>query len=161
MNYKEYLINFFYFLGVDEEQIHIDVVESSDAIRVSASVEAPQAEKLIKNGGQNLTSLQSLMRLTFKEKLEGKRLILDINGFVKQKEELLVSRAMELAEQVLETGQPKTFYDLNSFERYLVHSSVAGAENLRGVSTYSTTVEGKRYLTICLDEDMPGNKIDE
>ena len=161
MNYKEYLIKLFYFLGVDEEEIEIEVDENDDTVRVSVSTESTQLDKFIRGSGENLTALQSLMRLTFMDDLNKRRLILDINGFIKQKEDDLVSRAVDLAQQVLETGQPKTFYDLNSFERYLVHSSVAETENLQGVATYSTTVEGKRYLTICLEEDLPEDSGDE
>lgn len=155
MNINEYLSKLCYFLNLDEDEVQINVDEQEESIKVSMSVDGSSAQRLIGTSGQTLRALQSLLRITFMDELEGKRMVLDINDFLKQKEEDLVSKAFDLADEVLEEGQPKTLYDLNSFERYLVHSSIAENEDYEEVKTYSTTVGRSRYLTICLAEDLP------
>jgi spoIIIJ-associated protein len=155
MNIEEYLSKLCYFLNLDEDNVEVDVDDQEDSIRIMLTIDDPSAQRIIGTNGQTLRALQSLLRITFLDDLRDKRLVLDINGFLKQKEEELVARALDLADEVLETGQPKTLYDLNSFERYLVHSSIAENEDYAEVRTYSTTVGGNRYLTICLAEDLP------
>lgn len=155
MNIEEYLSKLCYFLNLDEDNVGVDVDEQEDSVRIMLTIDDPSAQRIIGTNGQTLQALQSLLRITFLDDLEERRLVLDINGFLKQKEDDLVARALNLADEVLETGQPKTLYDLNSFERYLVHSSVAENEDYNDVRTYSTTVDGNRYLTICLAEDLP------
>ena len=61
----------------------------------------------------------------------------------------------------LETGEEKVFRYLNSYERYLVHTTIADDESLVGITTYSANVGDQRWLTICLEENVPTEATDE
>jgi len=155
MTIQEYLTKLTYFLGFDQEEIQILQTENDQAIKVELVVPEDRANQLIGNFGQNIRAIRLLLKNVFQEQLLDKKISFDVNGYFRRKEEMIVAKAIELAKKVLETGQPLTLFDLNSFERYLVHSQVASNPELSGLGTYSTWVGDKRYLTICLVEDLP------
>lgn len=158
MTIPEYLIKLVYFLGFQEDECQIEVQENDESIRVDLTIPEPRASQIIGDFGQNLRAIRSLLKTTFIQEIEGKKLFLDINNYQQEKEQALKIKSEDLARLVLETGQAKTLYDLNSFERFLVHSTIANNKELGGVSTYSTSVGERRFLTICLTEDLPSEQ---
>jgi spoIIIJ-associated protein len=98
-----------------------------------------------------LEALEILTRLAHLDELkEGERLIIDINGYRKEKEQKLRERALKAAQGVLETGREYVFNDLNSYERYLVHSAIGESPEVTGVETFSENDAYGRVLIVRL-----------
>ena len=155
MTIKEYLQKLCFFLGLDEGEVEIQQSESKEKIVLTVSAADDLASKLIGPRDQTLRAIKMLLNTTFYEDLQEKKLYFDINDCVKNKEAELINMIEEVAQTVIETGQPQTLYDLNSYERFLVHSQIASNEKFSKLGSYSTSVGFRRYLTICLKEDLP------
>ena len=161
MTIQEYLTKTCEFIGLEEAEFEIDVVDSEDRVEISLSVPEEKASQFIGGKGANLYALQHLVRLVFKDEYENKRIILDINQYRGEKETNLVDQAVKAAQYALETGEEKVFRYLNSYERYLVHTTIADDESLVGITTYSANVGDQRWLTICLEENVPTEVVSE
>jgi len=158
MTIQEYLIKLCYFIGLGEDEIKVDNEEDGDKINILMTVPKVKQDLFIGSGGQGLRAIRSILNTTFFEELEGKRLFFDINNYLRDKEQQLINNAIKVGNSVLETGQPQTLYDLNSYERYLVHAAISENEDFEKLSSYSTSVGPYRYLTICLKEDLPEDR---
>lgn len=158
MTIQEYLIKLCYFIGLDEGEVEISSEENENRIEIILKIPGEKQSLFIGSGGQGLRAIRSILNTTFFEELEGKKLFFDINNYLREKEQLLIDKAFEIGNTVIETGQPQTLYDLNSYERYLVHSAIAEKEEFEKLGSYSTSVGPHRYLTICLKEDLPDNE---
>ena len=161
MTIQEYLAKTCEFIGLDETEYEIGVIEGDDRVKISLSVPEEKASQFIGGKGSNLEALQHLVRLVFKDEYQDKRIILDINQYRGEKENDLIDQAKRAAQHVLETGEEKVFRYLNSYERYLVHATVADDESLKGVATYSTDADNQRWLIICLEENAPAEATSE
>lgn len=155
MTIADYLKKICYFVGLDEEAVEVQIQETDQRTEVKLFLSEDIANQFIGSGGRNLEAIQYLVGTTFKDELEGKKVSLDINNYLQDKESRLVESALRMASEVKKTGQAKTLCRLNSYERYLIHSAIGQDENLSGVSTYSTTVRDQRYLVICPVKDAP------
>jgi spoIIIJ-associated protein len=156
MTIQEYLVKTFKFLGYDESQVEINLEDQEQRTRVNLVVPKDIANCLIGSQGQGIQSLQHLIRITFNKKEDEKKVILDINNQLEEKEKQFVEDIKKAALQVLNTKQEKVYRRLNSYERYLVHSTVSQDKELSSLATYSTTVGLQRWLTICFAKDVPG-----
>ncbi len=158
MTIQEYLIKLCYFMGLEEDEIEVKSDEGESRVEILLNIPKEKESLFIGSRGQGLRAIRSILNTTFFEELEGKRLVFDINNYLKEKEQLLIDQAIEVVNTVAETGQPQTLYDLNSYERYLIHSAIAENKEFEKVGSYSTSVGPHRYLTICLKEDLPENE---
>lgn len=161
MTIQEYLIKTFKFLGYDENQIEIDLEDQEQRTRVNLKVPQNIADQLMGSHEQGIQSLQHLIRITFDKNEDEKKTILDINDYLKEKEKQFVENVRKAAQQVLKTKQEKVYRRLNSYERYLAHSTVGQDEGLSELTTYSTTVGSQRWLTICFAKDVPSESQQE
>ncbi len=152
---SDYIKKISIFAGLSEDELDVNLEEGDDRVSVQLQIEdSDTAKRLIGIEGANLKALQTLLRKTFSYEKD-KKISLDINQYKQNQEKELIDEIEDAAHEVLETGQPKTFYDLNSYERYLAHTTVAENKEFEELSSYSTTVGSDRYLTICLQEDSP------
>ena len=156
MTIEEYLEKTLEHLGIEGE-IEIATEESDDRLRISITVPQEEVALLIGSRGETIDAIELLTKLTFKDKYEAKRIILDINEYRVQQEERLKEKAIDIAYQVLETGKPYELRYLNSYERFLVHSILAEEAELQDLETFSEDREFGRVLVIALKEESEEN----
>ena len=109
---------------------------------------------LIGRDGEVVDALQQLTRLAVQQKTgERSHLIVDVDGFLKQRRQRLHDLALDAVDEVKETGEPVDLKPMNSFERKVVHDAVRE----EGLKSRSHGEEPHRYVTVYLkaasDED--------
>ena len=112
---------------------------------------------LIGKDGEVVDALQQLTRLAVQQKIgERSHLIVDVDGFLRRKREHLREQALDVIDEVRESGEPVNMKPMNSFERKIVHDMVRE----EGLKSRSHGEEPHRYVTVYLkakseDEDLP------
>ena len=118
---------------------------------------------LIGKDGEVVDALQQLTRLAVQQKIgERSHLIVDVDGFLRRKREHLREQALDVIDEVRETGDPVNMKPMNSFERKIVHDMVRE----EGLKSRSHGEEPHRYVTVYLkakneDEDLLDDIEDE
>ena len=146
---KDRIIRIFDFYGIEENEVSFEENKQEEKTYLNVVLPDLQAKHFIGARGETLESLETLVRLAHLEDLEeGEKLTIDINGYRKEREEKLRERALRVAQQVLESGQEYVFSDLNSYERYLVHTAIGEVPDLQGVETISEDDTYGRVLIV-------------
>ncbi len=153
MTIKDYLIKTSQFLGLDQEEVEVEVDENEDRIRVNLVIPENKQELFIGGADRNIRALQYLTRITFHRDRD-KKITLDINDYFQNQDEEFVASIKQDAQQILETGQSRVYQNLNSYQRFLVHTAVGEDEDLQDLTTFSETVGSKRWLTICSKQEL-------
>ncbi|MDF7665953.1 hypothetical protein PT275_07550 [Bifidobacterium sp. ESL0745] len=113
---------------------------------------------LIGHKGEVVDALQLLTRLAVQEKTgERSRLILDVDGYLKKRRQHLRDLALDVIDEVRETGEPANLDPMNSFERKVVHDLVRE----EGLKSRSHGEEPHRYVTIYLKPNSSSDDLDE
>lgn len=123
-----------------------EIEEGSDGF--SVSIETTDAGRLIGPSGEFLESLQLVVNQIMSRKMpEGdfKRVVLDVSGWRKQKEEDLKEQANEWGKQVLETGQEMELPPQSSWQRLVVHTTIG---EMGGLETESMGEGRDRHIVI-------------
>jgi spoIIIJ-associated protein len=122
--------------------IGVRVEEDQDTLAVGIS--GPDHVFFLENDGEVLEAVQYLLRRALPS--EGfPRLVLDCEGRREVREEGLRRTAQELAAQVLADGAARTTEPLNSYERRIIHMTIA---ETRGLRTESVGEGADRRVTI-------------
>lgn len=124
-----------------------EIEETEDGFLVL--IETKDAGRLIGARGESLEALQLLINqiMSLKQKENYKRVILDVSGWRKQKEEELKNRASEWAKQVQESGKELELEPMPSWQRRIIHTIVGEVE---GLSTESIGEGRDRHIVIKL-----------
>lgn len=110
-----------------------DVEESDGGFR--ADLKGDGGEVLLWQRGEALRALQTIVNTAFRRELgDEARVLVDCQGFRRDKDAELRQMAKFLAEKAARTGAPQEIGPLNSYERRIVHMTVAEIE---GVSSES------------------------
>lgn len=115
--------------------LHVTVTatESGDGVRVD--IEGEGSEAFLYQRGEALRALQTIVNTAFRRQLgEDGKVLVDCQGFRRDKDAELRQMAKYLAEKVLQTGGTQEMGPLNSYERRIVHLAVA---EIPGVSSES------------------------
>ena len=123
-----------------------DIEESPEALQVL--IETKDAGRLIGFKGENLESLQLLLNQLMSRKAgenEFKRVLVDVEGWRKQKEEELASRAKGWIEEVKTSGEELELEPMSPWQRRIVHMVVQETE---GVESESIGEGRDRHLVI-------------
>jgi spoIIIJ-associated protein len=123
-------------------EIGVDVEEDPETLKVNLS--GPDHTFFLENDAEVLEALQYLLRRA----LPGEsfpRLVLECEGRRDAREEGLRRTARELAAQVLADGATRSTPPLNSYERRIIHMTVA---ETRGLRTESVGEGADRRVTI-------------
>ena len=81
---------------------------------------------LVRGSGEGLQALQHIVAATFRRQLgEDTRILIDCNGFRKEKDLELRQMARFIAEKAKTTGVPQEMGPLNPYERRIVHLAIA------------------------------------
>ncbi len=117
-------------MGVSPE---IEATETADGIRIDVNGEG--AEALLFHRGEALRALQTIVNTAFRRQLgDDRKVLVDCQGFRRDKDAELKQMARFLAEKVKASGVSQEMGPLNSYERRIVHMAVA---ELEGVSSES------------------------
>jgi spoIIIJ-associated protein len=99
------------------------VEETPEGARIN--LEGEDGGVLVRRGGEGLQALQHLVATAFRRQLgDDQRIIIDCNGFRKEKDAELKQMATFLAGKAKD-GVPQEMGPLNPYERRIVHMAVA------------------------------------
>lgn len=104
----------------------------------AVSIETKDAGRLIGSRGESLEALQLIVNQILFQKQKNPeqftRIILDVGGWRKQKEEELVESTKQWGKQVLETGKPMELEPQSPWQRRIVHMTISEMEGLTSES---------------------------
>lgn len=112
-----------------------DMEETEESFLVS--IETKDAGRLIGARGESLDALQLLVNQMVARKVGEtgfKRVVIDVEGWRKQKEEELIKSAQSWGKQVLESGKPLELEPQSSWQRRVVHMSISEMPGLESES---------------------------
>lgn len=140
-----------------------EIEEKEDGFFVS--IETEDAGRLIGAGGQSLEALQLIVNqiTSQKQKIgspagEFKRVVLDVSGWRKQKEEELKQQAQEWGKEVLESKQDLELEPQSPWQRRIIHMVIEGMD---GVETESVGEGRDRHIVIKLKGKSSKSKVKE
>ena len=100
------------------------VRENCEITRIN--LEGEDGGVLVRNSGEGLQALQHLVATAFRKQLgEDNRILIDCNGFRRDKDAELKQMARFSADKARSTGIPQEMGPLNPYERRIVHLAIA------------------------------------
>ena len=138
------------YFGVEAQEIEFEEVSDDGKIRLNVLLPEDKAKHFIGSKGETLEAFELLVRLAHKDELkEEERLLIDINGYRKEREDDLQEKAIEIGFGVLERQMEYVFNNLNSYERFLVHSAIGEHPELKdSLETFSEDDNYGRVLVV-------------
>ncbi|MFZ5645073.1 MAG: RNA-binding cell elongation regulator Jag/EloR [Bacillota bacterium] len=113
---------------------------------ITLNLEGENLGILIGRRGETLDALQYLVNLSINKNQENrKKLILDIEGYRKRREETLKKLAHKLADKAMQRGRNVVLEPMNSLERRIIHTALQGRDD---ISTFSEGEEPYRKIII-------------
>jgi spoIIIJ-associated protein len=101
-----------------------NVEETPEGTRIN--LEGEDGGVLVRRGGEGLQALQHLVATAFRRQLgDDNRIVIDCNGFRKDKDLELKQMARYMAEKARSSGMPQEMGPLNPYERRIVHLAIA------------------------------------
>jgi spoIIIJ-associated protein len=102
----------------------VSVEETLEATRIN--LDGEDGGVLIRRGGEGLQALQHVVATTFRKQLgEDNRIVIDCNGFRRDKDAELRQMAQFMAGKARSSGMPQEMGPLNPYERRIVHLAIA------------------------------------
>ena len=90
------------------------------------NLEGEDGGVLVRRGGEGLQALQHLVATSFRRQLgDDNRIVVDCNGFRRDKDAELKQMARFIAGKVQSSGIPQEMGPLNPYERRIVHLTIA------------------------------------
>jgi spoIIIJ-associated protein len=90
------------------------------------NLEGEDGGVLVRRGGEGLQALQHLVATSFRKQLgDDNRIVVDCNGFRRDKDAELKQMARFIAGKVQSSGIPQEMGPLNPYERRIVHLTIA------------------------------------
>ena len=150
MTIQTYITNLCKHSGISEEDITIEVDETTqeDSVTVNITVPPEDSGLFIGYHGEALNAIQRLTRLVFQEQLGEKRVYINVNQYREQREEKLRARAQAAAEKVLHTSRQYVFEGLSSAERFIIHTAIGENEDYSELETVSEGEGRDRVLIV-------------
>jgi spoIIIJ-associated protein len=100
------------------------VEETPEATRIN--LDGEDGGVLIRRGGEGLQALQHVVATTFRKQLgDDNRIVIDCNGFRRDKDAELRQMAQFMAGKARSSGMPQEMGPLNPYERRIVHLAIA------------------------------------
>lgn len=100
------------------------IEETPEATRIN--LQGEDGGVLVRRGGEGLQALQHVVATAFRRQLgDDNRIVVDCNGFRKDKDLELRQMAHFNAEKAKSTGMPQEMGPLNPYERRIVHLAIA------------------------------------
>ncbi len=131
------------------------VVEELDEDTVEVRLSGEGLGLLIGPKGQTLAALQELTRCAVQQAGGRGRLLVDVGGYRQKRKEALERFVNQIAEQVRQSGAPRSLEPMSAADRKIVHDTV---NDLPGVQTTSEGEEPRRYVVILpAPDDQPAD----
>jgi spoIIIJ-associated protein len=109
------------------------VEETTEATRIN--LDGEDGGVLIRRGGEGLQALQHVVATTFRKQLgDDNRIVIDCNGFRRDKDAELRQMAQFMASRARSSGMPQEMGPLNPYERRIVHLAIAEDPNVTSES---------------------------
>lgn len=103
-------------------EVEVAVAVKEDGEYLHADITGAEAGILIGHHGQTLDAMQYLLNLVASKVEEGsQRVVLDVEGYRKRREETLTRLASRLAERVRRNGEPMVLEPMSAHERRVIH----------------------------------------
>jgi len=100
------------------------VEETDDGVRIN--LDGEDGGVLVRRGGEGLQALQHLVATAFRRQLgDDTRIVVDCNGYRKDKDAELKQMALFIADKARSTGVAQEMGPLNPYERRIVHMAIA------------------------------------
>lgn len=100
------------------------IEETPDGTHIN--LEGEDGGVLVRRGGEGLQALQHLVATAFRKQLgDDNRIVVDCNGFRRDKDAELKQMARFIAGKVLSSGISQEMGPLNPYERRIVHLAIA------------------------------------
>ena len=100
------------------------IEETPEATRIN--LDGEDGGVFIRRGGEGLQALQHLVATTFRRQLgDDARIVVDCNGFRRDKDAELRQMAKYIAEKARSSGISQEMGPLNPYERRIVHMAIA------------------------------------
>ncbi len=126
----------------------LDSYREEDVIHITVS--GQDCGAAIGRHGETLDSISYLTNLVANRHSEERlRVILDIGGYRKHREEVLINMAHKAAHQVLRNKRQYVMEPMNPAERRIVHAELQG---VKGVTTHSEGEEPNRRVVVTLEQ---------
>jgi spoIIIJ-associated protein len=98
--------------------------ETDEGTRIN--LEGEDGGVLVRRGGEGLQALQHVVATTFRKQLgDDNRIVVDCNGFRRDKDAELRQMARFMAEKARSSSAPQEMGPLNPYERRIVHLAIA------------------------------------
>jgi spoIIIJ-associated protein len=102
----------------------VTVEETPEGTRIN--LEGEDGGVLVRRGGEGLQALQHIVATAFRKQLgNDNRIVIDCNGFRKDKDAELRQMARFVAEKARSSGMAQEMGPLNPYERRIVHLAIA------------------------------------
>ena len=102
----------------------VNIEETAEGTRIN--LEGEDGGVLVRRGGEGLQALQHLVATAFRKQLgDDNRIVIDCNGFRKDKDAELRQMARFVAEKARSSGMAQEMGPLNPYERRIVHLAIA------------------------------------
>ena len=109
------------------------VEETGEGTRIN--LEGEDGGVLIRRGGEGLQALQHVVATTYRKQLgDDNRIVIDCNGFRRDKDAELKQMALFMAGKVRSSGMPQEMGPLNPYERRIVHLAIAESPDVTSES---------------------------
>src|SRR5919106_1798186 len=100
------------------------IEESPEGTRIN--LEGDDGGVFVRRGGEGLQALQHLVATAFRKQLgDDNRIVIDCNGFRRDKDKELRQMALFMADKARASGTPQEMGPLNPYERRIVHLAIA------------------------------------
>ncbi|SFR11931.1 RNA-binding cell elongation regulator Jag/EloR [Desulfoscipio geothermicus] len=124
--------------------VDIDVIEKDEKILIN--INGPDLGILIGRRGETLDALQYLVNLSANKNTDKrKRILIDIEGYRKRREDTLKKLAYKLADKAKQRGRNVILEPMNSMERRIIHTALQGRDD---IYTFSEGEEPYRKIII-------------
>jgi len=127
-------------------QMQVDIKANENEHEVQINLEGNDLGILIGRRGETLDSLQYLVNLSANKNQEvRKKIIIDIEGYRKRREETLQKLALKLADKARQRGRNVVLEPMSSQERRIIHTVLQGRDD---IYTFSEGEEPSRKIII-------------
>lgn len=124
--------------------VDIEMIEKNE--RILININGPDLGILIGRRGETLDALQYLVNLSANKNAEKrKRIIIDIEGYRRRREETLMKLAFKLADKARQRGRNVVLEPMNSMERRIIHTALQERDD---IYTFSEGEEPYRKIII-------------
>ena len=114
-------------------QLTVSVEDGPDGARIN--LEGEDGGVLVRRGGEGLQALQHIVATAFRKQLgDDNRIVIDCNGFRKDKDAELKKMAHFIADKARTSGVSQEMGPLNPYERRIVHLAIAETDDVTSES---------------------------